>query len=125
MPHVMNVDDSKLAMEGYCPVSYQFGPPVLGLPDHVSEYEGAIYRFASTDAKKLFDENPAKYAPLYGGWYVSQLTRKGSYRDANAGNSSRLTPYLCITFSTQVWHWNGSWKFDSCGSLELQAGWRG
>ena len=73
MPHVMNVDsNNKLAMQGYCPVSYQFGPvPEMGLPEESSEYEGAIYRFSSTKGKELFDAQPAKYAPLYGGWYVS------------------------------------------------------
>ena len=64
----MNVDDSKLAMQGYCPVSYHFGPPVKGLDQYTTEYEGAIYKFGSAKGKELFDADPAKYVPLYGGW---------------------------------------------------------
>ena len=68
MSRPMNVDDSKLAMKGYCPVSYHFGPPQMGDPKFASDYEGATYRFASAEGKAMFDKEPTKYAPQYGGW---------------------------------------------------------
>ncbi len=42
-------------MQGYCPVSYHFGPPAKGNPAFTSERDGAVYRFASKEGKDLFD----------------------------------------------------------------------
>jgi hypothetical protein len=64
----MNIDSNNLALEGYCPVAYFFGPPKLGLENLTSTFQGATYRFVSEQAKSMFDADPVKYAPLYGGW---------------------------------------------------------
>ena len=42
--------------------------PARGNPKIQSEYEGAKYYFVSAEHKSLFDANPAKYAPAYGGY---------------------------------------------------------
>ncbi|WP_305985696.1 YHS domain-containing (seleno)protein [Roseibium sp. MMSF_3544] len=44
------------------------GAPTPGSPEFASEYQGATWHFASAENKALFDANPAKYAPAYGGW---------------------------------------------------------
>lgn len=59
MPHVMNTGDSKLGIQGYCPVAYFFGPPKKGSKDFASDYEGVTYLFANADVKALFDKDPA------------------------------------------------------------------
>jgi len=53
--HPVNVDADKLAMQGYCPVSYHFGPPANGDPNITSERNGAVYRFGSVEGKGMFD----------------------------------------------------------------------
>jgi YHS domain-containing protein len=77
MTKPVNVDDNKLAMQGYCPVSYLFGPPQVGDEAHSSEFEGAIYRFASAQGKEMFDAEPAKYAPVYGGFCATGMAHGG------------------------------------------------
>lgn len=57
------------AIGGYDPVGYfNEKKPVLGKSDIMSEYQGAIWHFASESNKKLFDANPEKYSPQYGGY---------------------------------------------------------
>ncbi len=71
------------AILGYDAVAYfTDNKPVKGNPKFQSEYEGAKYLFASADHKKLFDSNPAKYAPAYGG-YCGYAASIGKVRPAN------------------------------------------
>lgn len=56
------------AIRGYDPVAYfTQSESVKGEKDFTAEYEGATWYFSSAENKKLFQENPAKYAPQYGG----------------------------------------------------------
>ncbi len=57
------------ALRGYDPVSYHtIGTPAMGNGNYVSQYEGQHYLFINKENKKIFDNNPNKYAPAYGGW---------------------------------------------------------
>ena len=61
--------NSTPAVQGYDVVSYQTGKrPVRGNGHFVSVYDGATYQFSSADNQKLFESNPEKYAPAYGGF---------------------------------------------------------
>jgi YHS domain-containing protein len=44
------------------------GAPTPGSSEFASDYQGATWYFASAENKALFDADPAKYAPAYGGW---------------------------------------------------------
>lgn len=44
------------------------GKPTAGLSSHTAEYQGVMWHFASAENKALFEADPAKYAPAYGGW---------------------------------------------------------
>lgn len=60
---------SKIALSGYDPVAFfTDAKPVNGAPSITASYQGATYFFASEDHKKLFTENPEKYAPQCGGF---------------------------------------------------------
>ena len=66
------------AILGYDAVAYfTDNKAVKGNPRIQSEYEGAKYYFASTEHKAMFDANPAKYAPAYGGYcgYAASIDR--------------------------------------------------
>ncbi len=61
--------NSTPAVQGYDVVSYQTGKrPVRGNGHFVSVYDGATYQFSSADNQKLFESNPEKFAPAYGGF---------------------------------------------------------
>ncbi len=56
------------ALDGYCAVSIvKMDKLIKGSPAHSSVYDGKEYNFPSVEAKKMFDENPAAFAPALGG----------------------------------------------------------
>ncbi len=66
---LVNVNDQGVAIEGYDPVAYFTDQKaVKGNPEIRAAHGGAIYWFASTEHKALFEANPAKYKPEFGGW---------------------------------------------------------
>lgn len=76
-----NTDDSKIAMQGYSPVSYfDLGLAQLGSSEFKSTYQGVAYYFTTGDQKKKFDSNPAKYVPQYGGWCAFAVSLGAKFR---------------------------------------------
>ena len=64
-----NIDNSNIALQGYSPVSYlDLGLAQRGNKQFKSEYEKVVYYFTSAEQKAIFDKNPAKYMPEYGGF---------------------------------------------------------
>ena len=56
-------------ISGYDPVAYfTQGKPVKGNGYNVADYQGVTYAFANEENKELFEANPEKYVPAYGGW---------------------------------------------------------
>lgn len=54
---------------GYDPVAYfTDGKPMRGSGYHVTVHDGVAYAFTSEAHKKLFEANPLKYLPAYGGY---------------------------------------------------------
>lgn len=65
----VNVDNVGLAIRGYDPVAYfTVGKPIAGNPQFTAQHDGATYRFASAANRDAFAEEPAKYAPAFGGF---------------------------------------------------------
>ena len=65
----VNVNASGVAIEGYDPVAYfTDSKAVKGDAKFQSSYQGAIYDFASAEHKAIFDKDPVKYAPQFGGF---------------------------------------------------------
>jgi hypothetical protein len=65
----VNATITGLALRGYDPVSYfADSKPVMGDFTITADYNGATYRFSSAEHKTMFEENPAKYVPQYGGF---------------------------------------------------------
>lgn len=60
---------SNIALSGYDPVAFfTDGEPAHGNPGITATHNGAMYLFASEAHKGLFESNPARYAPQYGGY---------------------------------------------------------
>jgi len=56
-------------ISGYDPVAYfTEGKPVKGNGYNVVDFRGVTYAFASEENKEMFEANPEKYVPAYGGW---------------------------------------------------------
>ena len=73
---LLNVDKSGVGIKGYDPVAYfTDNQPIKGSAQFQSDSNGVTYYFASARSKAVFDANPGKYEPQFGGfcaWAVSQ-----------------------------------------------------
>lgn len=76
-----NLDKNRTILKGYDPVSYfTSDKPAKGDPKITTDYNGAIFRFASEANREAFLAVPTKYLPEYGGWSARRrsLTRNSS-----------------------------------------------
>jgi YHS domain-containing protein len=66
---LLNLDKSGVAIQGYDPVAFFTDhKPVKGNAEFSSKHEGATYLFASKEHKELFEKDPVKYEPIFGGY---------------------------------------------------------
>jgi YHS domain-containing protein len=74
----VNRDHEGLALQGYDPVAYfTDGKPTKGDSRYRSTWRDATYFFASAEHKQLFDADPIRYEPAYGGYcgYAASIDR--------------------------------------------------
>lgn len=61
--------NTQAVASGYDVVAYHTaGKPTKGSAKYSATYQGATWHFASKENLALFKEEPARYAPAYGGW---------------------------------------------------------
>ena len=117
-----DVDKAAVAASGYDVVSYhtQTGP-TPGSGWHVSEYDGATYLFANKKNKKVFDKDPDKYVPAYGGFcaYGAAVGKK-FYSDPLAWHIENGRLYLNLDDKIQA-----KWLKDVSGYIKKgDANWK-
>lgn len=104
-----------LALQGYDPVSYfTKGKAVKGNSKIMSTYLGIIYYFSSEENKKLFEANPTKYEPQYGGWCAYALGEKGTKVEINPETfkiiDGKLYLFYNAYFNNTLTTWNKNEK---------------
>lgn len=68
MNQTIHTDGNGHALAGHDVVAYStLGAPTKGDPNISREWSGATWLFSSAQHRALFDENPTKYAPAFGG----------------------------------------------------------
>jgi len=75
---LVNVTRKGVAIQGYDPVAYfSENRPRKGDPQHEAVYDGARYWFASHENRVTFENDPAHYAPAYGGYcaYAASINK--------------------------------------------------
>lgn len=79
----VSVDANGVGLHGYDPVAYfTEGKAVKGDPKFSASYDGASYEFKSMENKAVFEKEPAKYTPQYGGYCAMAMTM-GKLEDAD------------------------------------------
>ncbi len=112
-----------IALGGTDPVGYfQAGAVLAGTPAHQSEHDGATWNFASAENKALFDADPGKYAPKYGG-YCAYAVSKGGTAPTDPEAWTIHDGALYLNFSITV---RGIWSQDIPGNIaKADANWPG
>lgn len=73
-----NLTGTHLAIGGYDPVAYLTEhKAVEGNKMLKADYEGVTYYFSSKEHLNMFNLNPHKYEPEYGGWCAYAMGAKG------------------------------------------------
>ena len=76
-----NIDNSNIALQGYSPVSYaDLGLAQKGVKEFKSTYKGIVYYFTSAEQKSIFDQQPEKYLPQYGGFCAFGIYAGAKFR---------------------------------------------
>lgn len=76
-----NIDNSNIALQGYSPVSYlDLGLAQKGTKQFKSEHKKVAYYFTSAEQKNLFDKDPEKYLPQYGGFCAFGIYAGAKFR---------------------------------------------
>ena len=65
----INVDKEGIALKGYDPVAYfTMGSPVKGQKEFQFDWNNAKWLFANEEHLTIFQTNPDRFAPQYGGY---------------------------------------------------------
>lgn len=106
---VYNVEG--VAIDGYDPVAYfEQGEAKKGLDSESINHKGLTYYFSSTKNRLLFQENPGKYLPEYGGWCA--------YAVAEASTKMEPDPTQWQIQDGELILFTSSWMTKLTGSLK-------
>jgi YHS domain-containing protein len=103
------------ALRGYDPVAYFTDQkPVPGDPGISYTYQGADWYFATTAHRDAFKDNPAKYAPQYGGYCAFGASR--GYKAPTEPDAFTIeNGKLYLNYNQKV---RTTWDKDRAGYIE-------
>jgi hypothetical protein len=82
----LNLTGENIGMAGFDPVTYfpaGGGRPQRGLIRLSVEHAGVTYRFANEKDRDLFQKDPSRYLPAYGGWCAWAVGELGKRVDVD------------------------------------------
>jgi len=118
-----------IAMGGYDPVSYfEQSEAKAGNPLVTSSLNGVTYQFSSASNKNLFDSDPQKYLPAYGGWCAYAVAEKSLKMEADPTMWQIQDGKLLLFYDNWMTSLTGSlkeeWNTDQTGyKLKADENW--
>jgi YHS domain-containing protein len=114
MARPVNMTNAGVAIDGHDPVAYfTMGKAVRGDKAITANYGGATYQFISQDHKALFEADPARYAPQYGG-YCAYGASQGYNAPVEADKFTVLDGKLYLNYNARV---QSTWRKDTAGYI--------
>ena len=111
-----NTNDNEVILNGYDPVAFfTDNKPVKGNSNFQFKYNDATYYFASQENLNLFEGNPEKYQPQFGGWCAYAVSL-GRIAPIDVNTFSIINGRLVIQHNQRAV--NG-WNKDAQGNLQL------
>jgi YHS domain-containing protein len=103
--------EKNVALDGYDPVAYfTNNKPIKGKSSIQTKSEGITYYFSSEKNKDLFNQNPSKYRPEYGGWCAYAMGKTGEKVEVNPETykviNGKLYLYYNAFFNNTLTDWN-------------------
>lgn len=104
-----STDANDVILAGHDAVAYfTENKPVVGSAEFTAQHDGAVYRFASAANRDLFQADPDKYAPAYGG-YCALGTSFGKKFEVDGKAFEIVEGRLYVNKNLSVYK---SWKKD-------------
>jgi YHS domain-containing protein len=111
----INVSNGGIAIDGHDPVAYfTLNQATPGNEAITATHQGATYRFVSADNKALFEADPDKYAPQYGG-YCAYGASQGYKAPVEADKFSIVDGKLYLNYNGRV---QSTWRKDTAGYID-------
>lgn len=109
---LFSYEPSGVAIRGYDTVAYfTEGQPVEGSDEYTTDWEGATWKFSSQEHLDLFNSEPAKYAPQYGG-YCAYGVAQESLVKIEPDQWTIVDDKLYLNYNAKL---NNEWKKDISG----------
>lgn len=106
---------SGVAIRGYDPVAYfTEGTPTQGSDEFTTQWQDATWKFASEENLALFEEDPKRYAPQYGG-YCAYGVAQGYLVKIEPENWSIVDDKLYLNYDDEV---QSKWEVDIPGFIK-------
>jgi YHS domain-containing protein len=105
-----------LAVDGYDVVAYQTDhKAVPGQREFQTAWQGATWRFASTEHLKTFTADPQRYAPQYGGYCAYAVAAKNDKVDIDPQAFTVVDGKLYLNYSKKI---QTMWEADRAHYIE-------
>jgi YHS domain-containing protein len=101
--NLLNLDKNGCMVQGFDCVAMMTMPDstIKGNSNFESTYQGGKYWFVSAENKALFDKNPKKYAPLYGGFCGIAVT-EGNLRPVQIWTHTITEGHLVLNHNAKA-----------------------
>ncbi len=111
----INADKNGIAVKGYDPVAYFVqNTAVKGKEELSFAWGSATWRFASEENRSLFQSDPQRYAPQYGG-YCAYAMASGELADIDPRAWKIVQDKLYLNFNRRI---QKKWEEDIPGYIE-------
>jgi YHS domain-containing protein len=115
-----NTDNGFIA-DGYDVVSYFDNSATEGNKKYVATHDDVKYKFSSQKNLNLFNENPTKYIPQYGGYCAYAVGKKGKKVDIDPDTFEIRDGKLYLFYNSWGTNTLVSWLAESPDELKLKA----
>ncbi|MCB4807027.1 YHS domain-containing protein [Tamlana sp. 62-3] len=105
--------------EGYDVVSYFKDTPVEGKKELTTTYNGAKFKFSSSENLEKFKQDPERYIPQYGGYCAYAIAEKGEKVGVDPETYQIKDGKLYLFYNS--WGINTLKSWEKAGSDKLQA----
>ncbi len=114
-----NINNSKVAIQGYDPVAYFTQNAALqGKPSISYTHRGIAYYFTSEANRALFEESPAKYEPQYGGWCAYAMGKDGTFYRVSPQSFKIINDRLYLFYNRKKYSALDKWNEDEAVLLQ-------
>src|SRR6266478_7626417 len=99
---LLSLDKTGVAIQGYDPVAFfTDNMQMKGKPEFSARYNGALYYFTSKEHRELFNGDPAKYEPVFGGYCAYGVSR-GKLVEIDVNAFQIVNDRLLLQYSKSV-----------------------